>query len=601
MREIARKLFVLLSPRERQMLYLLFGATIIAAIIDVAGIVSIMPFMAMVANPDIIQTNRWLYWAYTFFHFTTPSRFLFSLGILVLGLLILNNLFKALFAWMQLRYGYMREYSLSRRLLTRYLSQPYIFFLNRNTSELSRNILSVVGTVIGSVLRPCLSIAEKTVSSIFILILLLFVDPLLAITTALVLGSIYGAIYIIVRKKLSLWGRQSVEATLYRYKLSSEAMSGIKDLKVLGREHYFLDRFAAYCRQYARYASKSGTIGLIPMYSLEVLAFGGILCIVLYFLALKQNLVQVLPLIALYAFAAKRLMPALQGIFAGISTIRYNLASLDVLYDDFITTVEADSKQDGASAITPLAFARSLELKNITFAYPNREEQVVHDLSLSIQANTTVGFVGSTGSGKTTLIDIVLGLLMPQAGQLLVDGIPVDDRNLVQWQQNLGYVPQHIFLSDDTVMRNIAFGIPDEHINHEKVINAAHIANIDTFIRTELPSGYNTLIGERGVRLSGGQRQRIGIARALYHDPKALILDEATSALDGITEAAVMDAIHALSTQKTIIMIAHRLTTVKDCDVIYVLEDGRIATQGTYAELINSSDEFRAMARQPLN
>ena len=300
MREIARKLFVLLSPRERLMLYLLFTATIIAAIIDVVGIVSIMPFMAMVANPEIIQTSRWLNWTYTTFHFANPNRFLFFLGILVLGFLILNNLLKALFAWMQLRYGFMREYSISRRLLARYLSQPYIFFLNRNTSELSRNILSAVGTVISGILRPCLYIVEKTVSSIFILSLLLFVDSLLAITTALVLGSIYGTIYMLVRKKLAVWGRQSVEASLFRYKLSNEAMSGIKDLKVLGREHYFLDRFAAYCRQYARYASKSGTIGLIPMYSLEVLAFGGILCIVLYFLALKQNLAQVLPLIALY-------------------------------------------------------------------------------------------------------------------------------------------------------------------------------------------------------------------------------------------------------------------------------------------------------------
>ncbi len=595
-----RKILNLLTPRERFILYLLLSASIVAALFDVVGILSIMPFIGVVANPEIIETNRWLNWAYTEFNFTSPNRFLFFLGFIVLLFLIVNNLFKALFAWMQLKYGNMREYSISKRLLDRYLSQPYMFFLNRNTSELSRNILSVVRSVIDGVFKPLMSIVEKTVGCVFILIMLIVVDPGLAVTTSLVLGTIYGLIYITVRKKLSSWGKQSVDANMYRYKITSEAISGIKDLKILGREYNFINHFSIHSLRYSIYNTKSRIISLIPVYSLEILAFGGILCIVLYFLALKQSLAQVLPLVALYAFAAKRLMPSLQAVFYAISNIRYNLAALDVLHDDINNTVETAVTSKNKLKTDPLKFEHKLELKNISFRYPNCNEQVIKNVNLDIMANTTVGFVGSTGSGKTTLIDIILCLLLPQNGQILVDGVRVDSLNLLQWQRNIGYVPQNIYLSDDTVKRNIAFGIDDKHIDFEKVEKAAKIANIARFIETELPSGYDTMIGERGIRLSGGQHQRIGIARALYHDPNVLILDEATSALDGETEEAVMDAINNLSTKKTFLIIAHRLTTLKDCNVIYVIEDGKILAQGTYSELIDSSYKLRVMSRTNL-
>lgn len=595
--KIIKKIFDLLTPRERFVLYMILLASIVTATVDVAGILSIMPFIGVVANPELVQTNPWLNRVYTFLGFQSTNRFLFFLGVIVLLFLIINNLFKMLFSWVQLRYGNMRQYSLSKRLLERYLSQPYIFFLNRNTSELSRNILSVVGSVISGVLQPCMSLIEKTVGSLFILIMLVIINPGLAITTSVVLGTIYAFIYLCIRKKLSVWGSEAVEANRFRYKLSSEALNGIKDLKILGRQTNFLDRLSFHSLRSAGYATKSGVVNRIPMYTLEILAFGGILCIVLYFLAMKQNLAQVLPLVALYAFAAKRLMPSLQGIFSAISTIRYNLAALDVLHRDIINTAATVSTSKIKEKITPLPFEHHLKLENISFKYPNCNDPVIRNISLDINANSTVGFVGSTGSGKTTLIDIVLYLLVPQTGQMLVDGVRIDTTNQLQWQRNLGYVPQHIFLSDDTVACNIAFGIPDEQIDIDKVKKAASIANISRFIESELPSGYDTLIGERGIRLSGGQRQRIGIARALYHDPGVLILDEATSALDGETEEAVMDAISNLSTQKTIIMIAHRLTTLKDCDVIYVLEEGRITEHGTYNELIHSSFRFRAMSR----
>lgn len=593
----AKKLIELFSPRERIGLVALCGLTILAAAIDVVGIVSIMPFIAVVATPEMIETNHWLNTAYKLFGFTTRNSFLFALGMGVLGCLIINNLFKAWFAWLQLRYANMRESSLSSRLLGHYLAQPYVFFLDRNTSEMSRNILSLVATVINGVVRQFLSLVEKIIGALFIIILLIMVDPWLALSTSVILGTLYGIVYIVVRARLLAWGGQIVDANLLRYKLSQEALNGIKDLKILGRERFFINGFLRHSMRNAALATKSNTTALIPMYSLEILAFGGILCIVLYFITVKQNLAQVLPLVALYAFAAKRIMPALQGIFTAVSSMRFNSAALDVLYRDLANIKMREPQLDRGSDIQPLPLRRDLELKKICFTYPNRDEPAIKDINLAIQANTCIAFVGPTGSGKTTLVDIILGLLEPQAGEMLVDGIRIDATTRPRWQKNIGYVPQHIFLSDDTVTRNIAFGLPDDAIVMDKVKHAARIANIAAFIETELPQGYETIIGERGVRLSGGERQRIGIARAVYHDPAVLILDEATSALDGVTESAVMDAIQALATRKTIILIAHRLTTVKDCNFIYLLENGRIKTSGTYAELMKNSEDFRAMSR----
>ena len=596
MRKMLPKLFVLLTPRERLQVYLLCAGSVVAAVFDVVGVVSIVPFIAVVANPDIIDTNQWLNLAYTSLGFVSANRFLMFLGTGVLGLLIVNNLFRAIFAWVRIKFTFSSEQSLSRRLLERYLAQPYIFFLNRNTSELGSNILNEASTVIRGILGHCLSIVEKSISALFMLVLLLALNVWLSAGTVLILGCVYGGFYLFIRTRLAIWGKQRLKANLNRFTLSHEAMSGVKDLKVLGREHYFLSRFAKSCDSYTRCASKSSILALMPTYVLEVVAFGGILCIVLYFLAREEGLAQLLPVLAVFVFAARRIMPALQTIFSDIATLRYNAATLDVMHADFVKTAGFENVFENLD-IKPLLFKKSLRLQDVSFCYPGCDELIISDLSIEIQANTTIGLVGLTGSGKTTLIDIIIGMLVPRSGSIVVDSVPVDENNRVSWQRNLGYVPQHIYLSDDTVARNIAFGIPDEHIDMDRIIRAARVANISEFIEKDLLSGYDTLIGERGVRLSGGQRQRVGIARALYHDPDVLVLDEATSALDGITEEAVMDSIRTLAKRKTIIMIAHRITTVKDCDMIYLMEDGHIIAQGTYAELMDSSETFRAMSR----
>jgi ABC-type multidrug transport system fused ATPase/permease subunit len=591
-----RKALALLSSHERRQIKWLLLATFVMALIEVTGVASILPFMAVVSNVNIIHTNRYLAELYQYFEFSSTDNFLMFLGLAVLGILAIGNGFSAFATWLLMRFAFLSGHSLSERLLAKYLSHPYIFFLNRNTADLNKNILSEVHRFMAGVLIPSIRMLTKFVVVLCILGLLVLADPLLALIATLVLGGAYVAIYSVIRKKLARIGKESVGLAGQRFKLASETLGAIKDLKLSGRDGVFLKRYSESSRQYALHEATSEVISLLPRYALETLAFGGILLIVMYLLGVKQNVGQVLPLIALYAFAGYRLLPALQQIFSGLTKLRYNSAVITVLHSDLVQQLSIPLEAENLVSTQPLEIRDKIELRNIVYCYHGSSAAVIKGLNLTIKANMTIGIVGPTGSGKTTAIDIVLGLLSPDSGSLVIDDTEVRASNLRGWQKNLGYVPQNIFLSDDTIARNIAFGVPDTEIDHAAIQRAAKIANLHNFVVRDLPKGYQTVIGERGVRLSGGQRQRIGIARALYHDPKVLILDEATSALDGITENAIMDAIHNLSHQKTIIMIAHRLTTVKECDVIYMLDMGNVVGYGTYSELMESNPQFRKMA-----
>ena len=339
-------------------------------------------------------------------------------------------------------------------------------------------------------------------------------------------------------------------------------------------------------------------VSQVPRYALEVIAFGGILLITMYFVVTQRDTANTIPLMALYAFAGYRLMPALQGVFSGITTIKFNLALLDRLSRDLaLKSYPHKEIKSWDNVVIPMEFRESIELKDVMFTYPGVEEPVLNTLNLYIAAKTTVGFAGTTGAGKTTLIDIILGLFHPQKGEFLVDGKHISKSNIRAWRRSVGYVPQQIFLSDLSVRQNIAFGVDKDRIDDKSVERAARIAHLHDFIVNELPEGYDTVIGERGIRISGGQRQRIGIARAMYNDPEVLILDEATSSLDNITEAMVMVAIQGLTRKKTILMIAHRLTTLVDCDVIHFMDQGRIISSGTYDQLMKSCPEFRTMIK----
>ena len=591
------KIHDLLTPRQRRYTLGLFGAISIMALLQVAGIASIGPFLAVVSDPAVIERNELLHRLYHTLGFETSHSFLVFIGFSVLAVFTISNLFAMLTTWLQMRFAWHLNYTLSRKLLEHYLSMPYVFFLGRNSSALSKNVLAEVKEVINGVIIPGMQTLAKLIAATAIIALLIAIDPWLALATASVLGGAYFAVYAIARKRLNRIGRDRFELNRAQYQAAAEGLGGIKEIKLLGSEHVFLSRYANVAKRYAAVKVMKDVIGKLPHYGIEILAFGGLLLIVMYMIITRGDVSQVIPIVGLYAFASYRLLPAIKEIFSGVTKIRASIPALDSIYADLQETPLTNTRAPKRRHIKALPFRHNLTLDNATYYYPGTKEPVLNNFTLDIKANTSVALVGATGSGKTTTADIILGLLQPHQGQLLVDGIPITPDNLANWQKNLGYVPQHIYLSDDTITHNIAFGLPYHQVNPEKVERAAKIANIHDFITTELPDAYNTMVGERGVRLSGGQRQRIGIARALYHDPTVLILDEATSALDNITEETILDAVQNIAKTKTLIIIAHRLTTIQHCHNIHLLDKGKIIASGTYHQLLNTNPAFKAMAQ----
>jgi ATP-binding cassette, subfamily B, bacterial PglK len=580
----------LLSVRERRQVYLLMPGIVLMACLEVAGIAAISPFLSLVTNPESIETNGVLRWLYRTFSFESTQSFVVFMGLVALALLVTSNLFALFMNWLLVRFAWFRNHSLSERLLAQYLGRPYTFFLERNTSEMGKNILAEVQQVVNGLLVPGMLTLANIIVVLFILIFLIILNPLRAIIVALALGSGYVLVYTLLQRRMARYGDESVQANKARFQLANEALGGVKEIKLLGRENVFLANFAKVSKLFSKRMAMAEVLSNSPRYVLDTIAFGTILTImiVLY----TQDASQVIPVVGVYAFAGYRLMPALQQIYRHLTKARFHTSVLATVKRDLdVMTVTFPDN------VERLPFQDRLELSNISFKYPTARTALLNNLSLTIPRNTSVAFVGATGSGKTTLVDILLGLLPPDEGQVSVDGQPLVKDNLRNWQANIGYVPQTIFLSDGTIAQNIAFGIAKHKLDMEAVIKAATIANLHDFVST-LPEGYNTVVGERGVRLSGGQRQRIGLARALYHDPSVLILDEATSALDNVTEEAVFQAIKNVMGKKTVIMIAHRISTVRACDTIFVLEQGRIVSQGSYGELLGSSRHFQALARQ---
>ena len=594
--DTARKIRDLLTPRQRLQTLGLFAAIVTMALLQVAGIASIGPFLALVSDPSVIDRNELLVWLYHTLGFESETRFLVFIGLAVLAVFTFSNLFTMFTIWLLMRFSWHFNYTLSRKLLEHYLNMPYVFFLGRNSSDLSKNVLSEAREVIGGVIVPGMQALAKAVAAVAIIALLVAVDPLLALATTTVLGSAYVAIYAIVRSRLTRIGRERFASNMAQYHAAAEGLSGIKEIKLLGSEPVFLGRYAAAARRYARAKVMKEIISRLPHYGIEILAFGGLLLVVIYMMLTQGNLGEVIPIVGMYVFASYRLLPAIKEIFTGVTKIRSSLPALANIHADLMRAPM--SQPDSRRRTEPLPFRDKVVLDNVTYYYPGTKEPVLRDFTLSIEAYSSVALVGATGSAKTTTVDIILGLLEPDEGNLLVDGVPVTRDNLANWQKNFGYVPQHIYLSDDTIAHNIAFGVRYDQVDMAAVERAARIANIHEFIQSELPQGYESLVGERGVRLSGGQRQRIGIARALYHDPNVLVLDEATSALDNVTEESVFDAVRNIAGTKTVVMIAHRLSTIRSCDTIYLLDKGRVVAKGTFDHLMKNSDAFRAMARR---
>ncbi|WP_416243859.1 ABC transporter ATP-binding protein [Azospira sp. APE16] len=592
--DIIRKILDLLSPRERRNAALLLLMILVMALLDVVGVASIMPFIAVLANPEVIQSNPKIALVYQWLGFSSPDYFLFFLGVAVFLLLLFSIAFKALTTWAMLRFTHMREYSLGMRLVSGYLRQPYEWFLGRHSADLGKAVLSEVQEVVNGALIPMMQMLAQGAVVLALLLLLIVADPVLALGIGGVLGLGYGALYALLRRRIMRMGVEREVANNDRFKTLAEAFGGVKEVKVGGLEDILIRRYNGPAKRVARSITAAQLAKQMPRFVLEALAFGGMLLVVLYLMRTHGRLDQAMPIIALYALGSYKLLPALQQVYVHLSTLRFAQPALEKLHVDL--TCMSSQETPPLLATEAMTVTREIRLKAVSYRYPGNERLALDGLDLIIPAHATVGLVGPTGSGKTTTVDILLGLLAPVVGTLEVDGKPIQGGNCPHWQQVLGYVPQQIFLIDDSIAANIAFGVAPEAVDHAAVEQAARVANLHDFIIHELPAGYATQVGERGVRLSGGQRQRIGIARALYHGPRVLVLDEATSALDNLTEQAVMEAVHNLGHEITIIMIAHRLSTVRECDCIYVLDRGKVSARGSYDELLASSAHFRRLA-----
>jgi ATP-binding cassette, subfamily B, bacterial PglK len=591
----ARRMLEIMSSSERRRLWLLTPVITVNALMQVVGIASVMPFLSLIANPDVIREQWLLAWLYDTLGFEDTLTFTIFAGVGVLALLVLSNAFAAVSQYLMVRFSWGVNHTMSVRMLRTYLFKPYVFFLDQNTAGMAKNILGEVKHAVKHFVVAGMNLAARGVVAAFIIALLIVVHPLLSLATFAFLGLAYGGVYLLVQRGMTEGGEQRAEADRQRYKAASEALGGVKEIKLLGKEQPFLQRFERPSRRYARTMARQAVVSMLPRYGFETIAFGGMVVVVLFLLAQGEGVTGLLPTLGVYAFASYRLLPALQGMFQSMTELRFSLASVEVLHRDLErTALPAITNRDD---VEPLPFRSQLELRDVSFTYPNARAPLFEGFHLVVEANTSVAIVGATGAGKTTAVDLLLGLLQPQTGHLVVDGVVVGDEVMASWQKSLGYVPQVIYLADDTVAANIALGVPSRKLDMESVELAAKRANIHDFIVNELPKGYQTEIGERGVRLSGGQRQRLGIARALFHDPPVLIFDEATSALDNVTEESIFNAVTELGTTKTIVMIAHRISTVRDCDVIYVLDRGRVVVRGSYSELIDRSPEFRALAR----
>ena len=589
--KIFNRLLYLLPTNEKSRVISLLILTFFMAFIDMLGIVSIVPFVTVLTNPTIIENNfilKKLFLSSTIFGVETQNQFLILLGIMVMSILLISLSFKAFTMYLQSRLAAKCQYKISKQFVEAYLNQPYAWVLNRHSADIGKTVLSEVGAIVSKGLVPMMSLITQSTIFCLIIIMLIFINPMIALIIGSTFSLAYLIIYKIVKNLLTQLGQERLKANEFRFTTVIDAFGAFKEVKIGGLENTFVKKFSKYAKTFANHESLVQIIGILPRFFMEAVAFGLMLLIVLYFLKQNNNAAEIIPLIALYAFAGYRLMPAIQLLYINATHLRAVGPSLESLYEDLSSLKSLNTFETKDT----IQLNRVIKLNNIYYQYPNTSKETLNNINLSIPVNSVVGFIGVTGSGKTTVVDIILGLLQAQRGSLEVDGKIINNSNLRSWQKSIGYVPQQIYLINDTVATNIAFGVSPEDIKQEQIERVCKVANLHEFVENELPMKYQTNLGERGVRLSGGQRQRIGIARALYNNPKVLILDEATSSLDNLTEKSVMKEIQKLGKDMTIILIAHRLDTIKNCDIVYIFENGKIKDQGKFQELVKKNDLF---------
>ncbi|TVR11466.1 MAG: ABC transporter ATP-binding protein [Planctomycetota bacterium] len=546
-----RQLWTILDAQERRRTVLMLVLMLGLALMEVGGVLSIAPLLAVAGNPNLVEEQPFLAWVYAAGGFTSTDNFLIACALFALTMVVATSVFRALAHYGMYRFTNMRRHTLACRLLAAYLHLPFEDFAQRNTADLAKGVLSEVDVVINKGLLQYIRLAAYTAVAMAMLVMLVIINPWLAIVLLTLLGGAYTILYLVVRGMLTHWGNVRQQANAQRYQATNETVRGHRELSILGRENAYLQAFRTPSLAYTRALTWHQTLAETPRFLLEGVAFAAMISVLLFALLVqRESLADILPMLGLYAYAGYRLLPALQQIYAALSTTRFAADSQHTLFADL------DQIQNPCDTVHPRGIQQHLEIGPLRYRYPNSETGLQVPRRIDIPAGAKVQVTGPTGAGKSTLLDLILGLRQAQEGGISIDGEPLEGHRAIAWQRSLGYVPQHIFLADDTVARNIAFGIPDSRIDMAAVEQAARIASIHDEIIAR-PDGYDTFLGDQGARFSGGQRQRIGIARALYHQPSTLILDEATSGLDPSTRTQVFLNISQTHPELTIILVSH--------------------------------------------
>ena len=589
-----RDLLKLLDKDQLKKIFILQILVIIMAFFELAGVLAIMPFMSLATDITVLEGNGIFAKIFVLLGFENPYSFLIFAAFASLFLISISAIISVFTMWRLILFGMELGASLSTRLYKYYMHQPWLFHVNTNSNQLINKTHDECQRITTGIIQPLFYMVAKSGIAILITVAIFLYNPLVAICALMIFSSAYFILFLTVRNKLNSNGVKISKFQGSRYKLMGEGYGGIKDTLLMGRQDSFSNQFFYSTFKWANLNASNNALGLIPRYIMELIAFGGVIILILFLLNSNNgNFASIVPSLALYALAGFKLMPSFQQIYASMSSIKSNIPAFENLKNDLISSSEFLNK-DNKEYFKTFNPKKFIEFKDVNFRYPNMTKDVLKRINIKIPVNKTIGFVGSSGSGKSTLIDLFLGLMSPSSGDLIIDSKKLIQSNLHEWQKCLGFVPQNIFLADSTIRENIAFGIAKDEISNDQINRSIKMSHLESFVNS-LPKGMETNVGERGVQLSGGQRQRVGIARALYNNADVLVLDEATSSLDGITEKHIMQAVHDFSGTKTIIIIAHRLTTVKKCDLIYLLENGEIIDTGNYEFLSKNNKLFASM------
>ena len=589
---LVKDLIFLLSTNQKRQLLSIQIFFIIATFLEIIGILSIIPFVTLVSNINLIYEKSYLSDLFFYFNFSSEIFFLVCLGILILLSLIISSLFSIFTFWRIFMFGNQLGIEIEDRLFNYYMEQGWISYILKNSSTYTKKISVEAQRVTSGIIIPLLQMNAKILFVFFIVISIAIYNPLIAFIGASLFTFSYMTLYKSIKNFVFNNGQKVSEMYDKRFSIMNNAFGGKKEILLLGKIKQSIIQFEEAGKKISFSQGTNHTLVHVPRYFFELITFGSIIAFIIYLINFEGgNLQKIIPTLSIFVIAGYKLLPSIQQVFAYITTIRGNLAAFNDIKDDLKNSLNLKVDRKNLTK-EKLSIKKEIKFLNINFSYPSRTSFYINNLNLKIEAKSSVGIIGPTGSGKSTIIDILTGLIKPNSGCLKVDDTEINYLNLRKWQNNLSYVSQNIFLTDGSIMENIALGANRENINIDKIKESIKLASLDSFIES-LQDNIHTKVGERGIQLSGGQKQRIGIARSLYNESDILIFDEATSALDVNTERKIIDSIYNLKGQKTIIFIAHRLTTVKHCDRIYLIDKGSVRAQGKYDDLVIKNNYFK--------